>query len=82
LIFLISIVGYMQDVIRAEDIDVGDVIVLAEADGPVVVSRVRLGHGGLILNVTPASGGAAELEQHLKLTAMVGLRERGRDREF
>jgi len=81
LIFLTGIVGYMRDVIAAEDIDVGDVIVLADAVEPVVVNRVRLGQGGLILTVAPASGGSGELEQPMKLTAQVGLRKRGRDLE-
>ena len=45
----------MEDVIPAGDVDVGDVIVLPDADGPVVVSRVRLGQGGLIFTVTSAS---------------------------
>jgi len=46
------------------------VIVLPDADDPVLVSMVRLGQGGLIVTVTPASSGSArEEERPLKLTA-------------
>jgi hypothetical protein len=41
--------------IPAGDVDVGDVIVLPDADDPVLVNRVRLGQGGLIFTVTSAS---------------------------
>ena len=65
--------------ILAGDVDVGDVIVLPGADEPVLVSRVRLGQGGLIFTVTPASGDAPEEERPVKLTTEVRLRRRGRD---
>jgi hypothetical protein len=70
----------VYDVIPAGDVDVGDVIVLPDADDPVLVSMVRLGQGGLIFTVTPASSGSAgEEEQPVKLTATVRLCQRGRD---
>jgi hypothetical protein len=66
-------------VVLAGDIDVGDVIVLSEADDPVLVSRVRLGQGGLIFTVTSASGDSSEEDRPVKLTARVRLHQRGRD---
>jgi hypothetical protein len=71
----------MEDVILAGDVDVGDVIVLPGADDAVLVSRVRLGQGGLIFTVTSASGSSPdeEQEQPVKLTTEVRLRRRGRD---
>ena len=70
----------MDDEIPAGDVDVGDVIVLPNADDPVLVSMVRLGQGGLIFTVTPASSGSAhEEERPLKLTAQVRRYKRGRD---
>jgi hypothetical protein len=69
----------VENVIPAGDVDVGDVIVLPGADEPVLVSRVRLGQGGLIFTVAPAAGGAPEEDRPVKLTAEVRLRKRGRD---
>lgn len=69
----------MEDVIPAGDVDVGDVIVLPDADDPVLVNRVRLGQGGLIFTVTSASSDSPERERAVKLTAEVRLRQRGRD---
>ena len=65
--------------VLAGDVDVGDVIVLPDADEPVLVSRVRLGQGGLIFTVAPASGDSPEQDRPVKLTAMVRLHSRGRD---
>ena len=67
--------------VLADDVDVGDVIVLPDADDAVLVSRVRLGQGGLIFTVTPVSGDSPdeEHEQLVKLTTEVRLRSRGRD---
>jgi hypothetical protein len=69
----------VEVVIPAGDVDVGDVIVLPDADDPVLVNRVRLGQGGLIFTVTPASSDAPEQDRPVKLTAEVRLRRRGRD---
>ena len=69
----------MENVIPAGDVDVGDVIVLPDADHPVLVSRVRLGQGGLIFTVTSDSSDSPEEERPVKLTAKVRLRSRGRD---
>jgi hypothetical protein len=69
----------VENVIPAGDVDVGDVIVLPGADEPVLVSRVRLGQGGLIFTVAPAAGGAPEEDWPVKLTAEVRLRKQGRD---
>lgn len=69
----------MEDVILAGDVDVGDVIVLPDANDPVLVNRVRLGQGGLIFTVTPANSDVPEQERPVKLTAEVRLRRRGRD---
>jgi hypothetical protein len=69
----------VDHLIPAGDVDVGDVIVLPDGDDPVLVNRVRLGQGGLIFTVTPASSGAPEQERPVKLTAEVRLRSRGRD---
>jgi hypothetical protein len=65
--------------VLAGDVDVGDVIVLPGTDEPVLVSRVRLGQGGLIFTVSPPRGDAAEEDRPVKLTAEVRLRKRGRD---
>jgi len=69
----------VSDVILAGDVDVGDVILLPGADEPVLVSRVRLGGGGLIFTVTSASGDSAEQDQPVKLTAEIRVQKRGRD---
>jgi hypothetical protein len=69
----------VENVIPAVDVDVGDVIVLPDADHPVLVSRVRLGQGGLIFTVTSDSSDSPEEERPVKLTAKVRLRSRGRD---
>jgi hypothetical protein len=69
----------VENVILAGDVDVGDVIVLPDTDEPVLVSRVRLGQGGLIFTVTPDGGDAPEEERPVKLTAEVRLCSRGRD---
>ena len=80
MILLAVIVGFVEDVIPAGDVDVGDVIVLPDADDAVLVSRVRLGQGGLIFTVASASGASAsEEERPVKLSATVRLRKRGRD---
>ncbi len=69
----------MEDVIPAGDVDVGDVIVLPDADDPVLVNRVRLGQGALIFTITSASSDSQEEERPVKLTTTVRLRKRGRD---
>jgi hypothetical protein len=70
----------VEDVILAGDVDVGDVIVLPDADDAVLVNRVRLGQGGLIFTVTPASGDSPDEEERpVKMTTEVRLRKRGRD---
>jgi hypothetical protein len=69
----------VENVIPAVDVDVGVVIVLPDADHPVLVSRVRLGQGGLIFTVTSDSSDSPEEERPVKLTAKVRLRSRGRD---
>jgi len=69
----------VENVIPAGDVDVGDVIVLPGADEPVLVSRVRLGQGGLIFTVAPPGGDVPEEDRPVKLTAEVRLRKRGRD---
>ena len=73
----------MENVILADDVDVGDVIVLPDADDAVLVRRVRLGQGGLIFTVIPASGDSPdepdEEERPVKMTTEVRLRKRGRD---
>jgi hypothetical protein len=69
----------VEDVVLAGDIDVGDVIVLPDADEPVLVSRVRLGQGGLIFTVASATGDSPEQDRQVKLTTKVRLHRRGRD---
>ncbi len=69
----------MEDVVLAGDVDVGDVIVLPDADEPVLVSRVRLGQGGLIFTVTSATGDSPEQDRPVKLTTKVRLHSRARD---
>jgi hypothetical protein len=69
----------VEDAILAGEVDVGDVIVLPDADEPVLVSRVRLGQGGLIFTVAPASGDSPEQDRPVKLTTKVRLHSRGRD---
>ena len=66
--------------ILAGDVDVGDVIVLPNAGDAVLVSRVRLGQGGLIFTVTSAGGDSPDEEERpVKLTTEVRLLRRGRD---
>ena len=69
----------MEDVVLAGDVNVGDVIVLPDADEPVLVSRVRLGQGGLIFTVAPATGDSPEQDRPVKLTTKVRLHSRARD---
>ena len=69
----------MEDVVLAGDVDVGDVIVLPDADEPVLVSRVRLGQGGLIFTVASPTGDSPEQDRPVKLTTKVRLRSRARD---
>ncbi len=69
----------MEDVVLAGDVDVGDVIVLPDADEPVLVSRVRLGQGGLIFTVASATGDSPEQDRPVKLTTKVRLHSRARD---
>ncbi len=70
----------MGDVILAGDVDVGDVIVLPDADDALLVSRVRLGQGGLIFTVTSADGDSPDEEERpVKLTTEVSLLRRGWD---
>jgi hypothetical protein len=65
--------------VLAGDVDVGDVIVLPDADGPLLVSRVRLGQGGLIFTVASATGDSPEQDRPVKLTTKVRLHSRARD---
>ena len=69
----------MEDLVLAGDVDVGDVILLPDADEPVLVSRVRLGQGGLIFTVAPATGDSPEQDRPVKLTTKVRLHSRARD---
>ena len=69
----------MEDLVLAGDVDVGDVIVLPDADGPVLVSRVRLGQGGLIFTVASATGDSPEQDRPVKMTTKVRLHSRARD---
>jgi hypothetical protein len=78
-IFLAGIVLIVENVVLAGDVDVGDVIVLPDADEPVLVNRVRLGRGGLIFTVASASGDSPERERPVRLTTEIRLRQRGRD---
>jgi hypothetical protein len=69
----------VENVVLAGDVNVGDVIVLPGADGPVLINRVRLGQGGLIFTFTSTSGDSPEEERPVKVTTRVHLCERGRD---
>jgi hypothetical protein len=69
----------VEDLVQAGDVDVGDVIVLPDADEPVLVSRVRLGQGGLIFTVASAAGDSPEQDRPVKLTTKVRLHSRARD---
>jgi hypothetical protein len=69
----------VEHVIPADDVDVGDVIVLPGADEAVLVRMVRLGQGRLIFTVTSASGDSPEEERAVKMTTEVRVRRRGRD---
>jgi hypothetical protein len=53
--------------------------VLPDDDGPVLVSRVRLGQGGLIFTVASATGDSPEQDRPVKLTTKVRLHRRARD---
>jgi hypothetical protein len=51
-----------------------------DADDAVLVRRVRLGQGGLIFTVIPASGDSPDEEERpVKMTTEVRVRKRGRD---
>ena len=78
-IILAGIVLIVEDLVLVGDVDVGDVIVLPDADEPVLVSRVRLGQGGLIFTVAPATGDSPEQDRPVKLTTKVRLHSRARD---
>ena len=78
-IILAGIVLFVEDVVLAGDVDVGDVIVLPDTDEPVLVSRVRLGQGGLIFTVASATGDSPEQDRPVKLTTKVRLHSRARD---
>jgi hypothetical protein len=69
----------VEDLVLAGDVDVGDVIVLPDDDGPVLVSRVRLGQGGLIFTVASATGDSPEQDRPVKMTTKVRLHSRARD---
>jgi hypothetical protein len=69
----------VEDVVLAGDVDVGDMIVLPDADEPVLVSRVRLGQGGLIFTVASATGDSPEQDRSVKVTTKVRLHSRARD---
>ena len=69
----------MEDVVLAGDVDVGDVIVLPDTGELVLVSRVRLGQGGLIFTVASAAGDSPEQDRPVKLTTKVRLHSRARD---
>ena len=69
----------MEDLVLAGDVNVGDVIVLPDADEPVLVSRVRLGQGGLIFTVASATGDSPEQDRPVKVTTKVRLHSRARD---
>ncbi len=69
----------MDDVILADDVDAGDMIVLPDAAEPVLVKKVRLGQGGFIFTVAPVGADAPETERVVTLTTQVRLRKRGRD---
>jgi hypothetical protein len=71
----------VEDVVLAGDVDVGDVIVLPDADEPLLVSRVRLGQGGLIFTVASATGDSPEQDRPVKLTTKVRLHSRARDQD-
>jgi hypothetical protein len=78
-IILAGIVLFVEDLVLAGDVDVGDVIVLPDADEPVLVSRVRLGQGGLIFTLASATGDSPEQDRPVKLTTKVRLHRRARD---
>jgi len=69
----------VEDVVLAGDVDVGHVMVLPDFDEPVLVSRVRLGQGGLIFTVASATGDSPEQDRPVKLTTKVRLHSRARD---
>jgi hypothetical protein len=69
----------VEDVILADEVDVGDVIALPGTDEAVLVRMVRLGQGRLIFTVTPASDDSPEEERAVKMTTEVRLHRRGRD---
>jgi len=69
----------VEDLVLAGDVNVGDVIVLPDADEPVLVSRVRLGQGGLIFTVASATGDSPEQDRPVKVTTKVRLHSRARD---
>jgi hypothetical protein len=71
----------VEDLVLAGDVDVGDVIVLPDADEPLLVSRVRLGQGGLIFTVAPATGDSPEQDRPVKLTTKVRLHSRARNQD-
>ena len=68
--------------VRPGDLEAGDLIALPDEAGPVLVLKVRLGQGGFILTVGPASGSPPASERQVTLTAATQLRRFGRVRVF
>jgi hypothetical protein len=72
----------MTDEIMVGDIDVGDVIALSAEAEDLFVKAVRLGRGGFILSVSPASGPWDASVSEVTLTAGTRLLRRGKVRAF
>jgi hypothetical protein len=65
----------VEAIILAGDVAAGDVIVLPDARGAVLVKKVRLGQGGFILTVAPVDDVRPEAERLVTLTAGIRLRK-------
>ena len=57
-------------------------IAVDEAAEELLVTAVRLGHGGFVLTVAPLRGGRPGPERQLTLTAGTPVRKRGRARAW
>jgi hypothetical protein len=72
----------VPDTVLPGDLEAGDVIAVAGAAEELLVTAIRLGHGGFVLTVSPLDNGRPGPERQLTLTAGTRVRKRGRARAW